>query len=110
LLRPGRFDGFVETPFPDDKTRLEIFKVHTKRMPLAKDVDLKEINEKTKGYSGADIEGVCREAGMNAIRADKDKVSMEDFEKAVPEVKASVTKENMERIKKFEEGAGTAYR
>jgi len=110
LLRPGRFDSFIEVPFPDDKTRLDILKVHTKKMPLANDVDFKEINERLKGYSGADIEGVCREAGMNAIRINRDKVNADDFEKAFSEVKATVTKENMERIKKFEEGASGTYR
>lgn len=110
LMRPGRFDSFIEIPFPEDKTRLEILKVHTKRMPLTKDVNLGEINEKLKGYSGADIEGVCREAGMNAIRAGKDKINADDFAKALSEIKATVTKEHMERIKKFEEGVSAMYR
>ncbi|MEM2974417.1 MAG: AAA family ATPase, partial [Candidatus Micrarchaeia archaeon] len=110
LMRPGRFDSFIEIPFPDEKTRLEILKVHTKKMPLAKDVDLAKINEKMRGYSGADVEGVCREAGMNAIRAGRDKVTAEDFEKALSEIKATVTKEHMDRIKKFEESIGAMYR
>jgi len=109
-MRPGRFDSFIEIPFPDDKTRLEILKVHTKKMPLTKDVNLGEINEKLKGYGGADIEGVCREAGMNAIRAGKEKISADDFAKALSEIKTTVTKEHMERIKKFEEGVGAMYR
>ena len=110
LLRPGRFDSFLEIPFPEDKTRLEILKIHTKKMPLGKDVNLESVNERIKGYSGADVEGVCREAGMNAIRSGKEKVSHDDFDKALSEVKATVTKENIERINKFEEGTGTAYR
>ncbi len=67
LLRPGRFDRQVLVPAPDDKARLEVFKIHTKRMPL-KDVDLKKLAKATEGYSGADIEALCREAGINAIR------------------------------------------
>lgn len=109
LMRPGRFDSFIEIPFPDDKTKLEILKVHTKKMPLAKDVELKEINERLKGYSGADIEGLCREAGMSAIRIGRDKVTVEDFENALKEVRTTVTKEHMERIKKFEEGSRGMY-
>jgi transitional endoplasmic reticulum ATPase len=110
LLRPGRFDEFIEIPFPDDAARLEILKVHTKKMPLAKDVDLNTVNQLMKGYSGADVEGVCREAGMNAIRAGRHQVTLKDFEDAVKEVKATVTKEHIERIKKFEEGPAGMYR
>ncbi len=68
LLRPGRFDKLLEVPMPDEKTRLEILKVHTKGMPLADDVDLKALARHTEEYSGADLEALCREAGMNAIR------------------------------------------
>lgn len=110
LLRPGRFDRIVEIPFPDDKTRIEVLKVHTQKMPLTKDVDLEKINTMLKGYSGADVEGVVREAGMNAIRARRDKVSMNDFEIAIAEVRATVTKEHVERIKRFEEGVVGMYR
>jgi transitional endoplasmic reticulum ATPase len=110
LLRPGRFDAFIEIPFPDDAARLEVLKVHTKRMPLGKDVKLEVINELMKSYSGADVEGVCREAGMNAIRAGRDHLVMRDFELAAKNVKSTVTKEHMERIKKFEEGPAGMYR
>ena len=68
LLRPGRFDKLVEVPAPDEPARLLILQVHTKKMPLAKDVDLKPIAKKTEGYSGADLEGLVREAGMIALR------------------------------------------
>ncbi len=109
LLRPGRFDRIIEIPFPDDKSRIEVLKVHTKNMPIAKDVDLERINSLLKGYSGADVEGVVREAGMNAIRAKHDKVTMEDFEGSITEVRATVTKEHMERIKRFEQGVVGMY-
>ena len=79
-------------------------------MPLEKDVDLEKINGMIKGYSGADVEGVVREAGMNAIRARRTKVKLEDFEKAITEVRSTVTKEHMERIKRFEEGVVNMYR
>ncbi|MBI5036652.1 AAA family ATPase [Candidatus Micrarchaeota archaeon] len=68
LLRPGRFDKLIEIPYPDLATRLAIFKVHTSKMPLTKDVDLKELAKVTEDYSGADVEGLCREAAMVALR------------------------------------------
>ncbi|MCD6511987.1 MAG: CDC48 family AAA ATPase [Thermoplasmata archaeon] len=68
LLRPGRFDRLIYIPPPDKKARLEIFRIHTKKKPLAKDVSIEELAEKTEGYTGADIAAVCNEAVMAAIR------------------------------------------
>lgn len=68
LLRPGRFDVLVELPMPDREARLAIFQVHTRGQPLAPDVDLVELAECTEGLVGADIEGLCRQAAMLAIR------------------------------------------
>ncbi len=68
LLRPGRIELKLEIGFPDKKAREQIFKIHTKEMPISKDVKIKDFVEKTKGWSGADIEALCREAGMAAIR------------------------------------------
>jgi len=68
ILRSGRFDILFELPKPDEKTRAEIFKIHTKNKPLAKEVDLKELAGKTEGKVGADIEFICRKAAMLAIR------------------------------------------
>ena len=68
LLRAGRFDFLLEVPKPDEKTRLEIFKIHTQAKPLAKDVDLKVLSKETKGLTGADIETICRKASIIAIR------------------------------------------
>jgi len=95
LLRPGRFDRIVLTPVPDKKTREAIFKVHTKGMPIAKDVNIKKLVEKTDNYVGADIEAICREAAIMALRDDiKAKtVKMKYFEKALDKVKPSVTKD-----------------
>ncbi len=108
LLRPGRFDRLILVPAPDKKARLEIFKIHTKNMPLAEDVDLEELAERTEGYSGADIESLCREAAMNALRKDMDvkKVTLENFEEAFKVVKGSITKEMMDYYKRFEEELG----
>ncbi len=68
ILRSGRFDILFELPKPDEKTREEIFKIHTKNKPLTKEVDLKELAGKTEGKVGADIEFICRKASMLAIR------------------------------------------
>ena len=69
ILRSGRFDILFELPKPDEKTREEIFKIHTRNKPLAKDINLKEFAKETEGKVGADIESVCRKAAMLAIRA-----------------------------------------
>jgi len=93
LLRPGRIDLHIKIPMPDEKARYEIFKVHTRNMPLAKDVSLKRLAELTEGFSGADIEAVCREAGMQAIREamrknlKEIKVKMDYLEKAIKTMK-----------------------
>ena len=68
ILRSGRFDILFELPKPDEKTREEIFKIHTKNKPLAKEVDLKELAKDAEGKVGADIEFICRKAAMLAIR------------------------------------------
>ena len=93
ILRPGRFDRLIYVPPPDEKARLEIFKIHTRNMPLAEDVDLEQLAKMTQGYSGADIEAVCREAAMNALRRDikAEKVTWADFEKALAKVGPSIT-------------------
>ncbi|MGC8923603.1 MAG: CDC48 family AAA ATPase [Candidatus Micrarchaeia archaeon] len=112
LLRTGRFDYVVEIPMPDENTREQIFKVHTKNMPLAKDVNLKKLATMTEGYTGADIEGVCKEAGMILIRENRvdDKITMSDFEKAIGNIKPSLTKTDIGRIEKFKEMENIIYR
>ena len=94
VLRPGRFDRLIYVQEPDEAARLEIFKIHTKNMPLSNDVDIKE-HRMTKGYSGADISSVCREAAMNALRRDINakEVTFSDFEKAMEEVPPSISPE-----------------
>ena len=89
LLRPGRFDRHVKVDDPDENARLEIFKVHTKNMPLADDVDLDYLAKNTDKYVGADIEAVCREAVMLTLRNDiqAENVKMEQFKKAMKKVK-----------------------
>src|SRR3989344_4400397 len=100
LLRPGRIDSIVELKVPDKKTREKIFEVHTKNMPLEKNVDVNSFANITEGWTGADIEAVCREAGLSAIkRAYKEdkvenlKISKEDFNIALTSVSKSINKE-----------------
>jgi transitional endoplasmic reticulum ATPase len=68
LLRPGRFDRIIEVPLPDSKERENIFKIHTKKKPLADDVDFTKLVEQTEGCSGAEIEGICNRAAIMAIK------------------------------------------
>jgi transitional endoplasmic reticulum ATPase len=116
LLRPGRFDKLLLVPVPDEKARLEIFKIHTKSVPLAKDVDLKGLAKKTVDWVGADIESMCREAAMIALKETMDsgghlqskKVALKHFEGALEKIKPSVTRELKNSYesweKKFEVG------
>ncbi len=98
LLRPGRFDRLIYVPPPDEKARLEIFKVHTRNMPLAEDVDLALLAKKTEGYTGADIAAVCREAAMLALREEfrVRPVEMKHFLKALEKIPPSLTREAIE--------------
>jgi len=93
IMRPGRLDRMIYVPEPNEKGRLQIFKIHTKNMPLAKDVDLKELARLTKGYSGADIESICREAAIIALRRDinSKEVTFADFEEALKRIGPSIT-------------------
>lgn len=102
LIRPGRFDRLIYVPPPDRKARLEIFKVHIKEMPLARDVDLDKLAERTEGYTGADVEAVCREAAFITLRKEgkPSPVPMKHFEEAMEIVPPSVTDED---VRKFEE-------
>ncbi|MFA5411844.1 MAG: CDC48 family AAA ATPase [Candidatus Micrarchaeia archaeon] len=100
LMRAGRFDRVIEIPMPDEKTRTEIFKVHTKKMPL-KGVDIAELAKETEGYSGADIENVCREAGMMAIRSASANVTRQNFADAMKAISPRLQKADVERVKKF---------
>jgi transitional endoplasmic reticulum ATPase len=104
LLRPGRFDRIISTTVPDKKGRISILHIHTKNMPLAKDVDLEKIAEKTEGYVGADLEGLAREAAMLALRESIDckEVKKKHFDEAMKKVSPSVTAEDIKRYKSVE--------
>jgi len=104
LLRPGRFDRLILVPEPVEEARLKIFKIKTKDMPL-KGVNLKALAKQTEGFSGADIEGLCREAAMNALRKDKSakEVTMKHFDVAFKEVSPSLSPKMIGFYKKFSE-------
>jgi transitional endoplasmic reticulum ATPase len=104
LLRAGRFDSLIHIPVPDRETRLKILKVHTKDMPL-EGVDLEKLADELDGFVGADIEGLCREAAMIALREDPKakKVLPEHFEKARKTARPSVTEETKGFFEAFEE-------
>ncbi len=101
LLRPGRFDELVYVPVPDQQGRRTIIEIHARDMPLAADVDLDSLAERTEGYTGADLEDLVRRAGLMALREDLDmaEVPMRLFEEALKETRASVTPEMEEEYR-----------
>lgn len=88
LLRPGRFDRIIEVPLPDYKGRVEILQVLTRKVKLARDVNLEEIARLTEGMSGADLKAVVTEAGYYAIREGRRMITMDDMIRAVEKVRA----------------------
>jgi len=94
LLRPGRLEKLIYVPPPDEKGRLDILKIHTRHVPLAEDVDLREIAKMTNGYTGADLAALVREATLIALREDlkATRVRFKHFEQALSKVRPSVTK------------------
>ena len=95
LMRPGRFDRHIEVAKPDEEARISIFTVHTKDMPLSKDVDIEKLAKSTEGYVGADIEAVCREAAMLALRdnLEANEITNDYFKQAIDKVKPGKTQE-----------------
>ena len=107
LLRPGRFDRQVVVPHPDVKGRLEIIKVHSKKVPLSEDVNLETLARGTPGFSGADLANLINEAALLAAKKSKTKVEMIDFEDAKDKV--MMGKERKSMIISEEEKTNTAY-
>jgi transitional endoplasmic reticulum ATPase len=103
VIRPGRFDRLIYVPEPDDKSRVQIFKIYTRNMPMEQDVDVNQLASVTKYYSGADIESLCREAAMHALRRDVNaqKVTMKDFQDAMKEMGPSITPDMEKWYKSF---------
>jgi len=93
LLRTGRLDLVLYVEPPDEKGRLEIIKILTRKMPLVNDVKLQEIAVATQNYTGADLAALCREAAVLAMRNNSSKISSQDFANGLKQVKPSITKE-----------------
>jgi cell division protease FtsH len=94
LLRPGRFDRQIIIDKPDLNGRIAVFKVHTKNMPLAKDVDVRALAAQTTGFAGADIANICNEAALLASRRNKEQIEMIDFQDAFERVIGGLEKKN----------------
>ena len=90
ILRPGRFDRVVEVPMPDIEAREHIIKIHIENMTISNDIDFGKLAKLTDGSSGADLKAIATEAGMLAVRADKESVDMYDFLDAIEKVSKSV--------------------
>ena len=105
LLRPGRFDELIYVGVPDTAGRRRILAIHTEGMPLANDVDLEKIAQRTDRFTGADLEDLVRRAGLTALRRglDTGKVTMADFEAALGETRASVTPEMLDEYSRIQE-------
>jgi transitional endoplasmic reticulum ATPase len=105
LLRPGRFDELIYVGVPDTAGRRRILAIHTEGMPLADDVDLEKIAQRTEHFTGADLEDLVRRAGLTALRRGLDaaKVTMADFEVALGETRASVTSDMLEEYDRIQE-------
>ncbi|OFZ11795.1 MAG: cell division protein FtsH [Bdellovibrionales bacterium RBG_16_40_8] len=113
LLRPGRFDRRVIVHRPDINGREQILKVHTRKTPLASNVDISRIARGTPGFSGADLENLVNEAALQAARLDKNKIEMEDFERAKDRIlmgserKSMIVSEDDRKITAYHEAGHT---
>lgn len=97
LLRPGRFDRFIEAPIPNEEGRIEIMKIHTSNMSMDEEVDIKLVASITEGASGADLKAICTEAGMFAIREERSNVTINDFMDAVDKIMGIEREEEVRR-------------
>jgi proteasome regulatory subunit len=95
ILRPGRFDRLVHVPMPGVEARRKILEIHCERMTLAGDIDFKRLAKITEGMSGADLKAIATEAGMFAVRKDKEFIEMGDFLEAVSKVSLAADTQKM---------------
>ncbi|MBR1368379.1 peptidase [Methanocalculus chunghsingensis] len=94
LLRPGRFDRIIEIPFPDAGSRTEILKIHTRNLSLG-DIRLPSIVSRTEGATGAELEAICREAGMIAVRESATAIEEEHFDAAIRKVRHEMPEQDV---------------
>merc|ERR1711953_1486267 len=95
LLRPGRIDRKIEFPNPNEEARLDILKIHSRKMNLMRGIDLMKIAKQMPGASGAESKAVCTEAGMYALRERRIHVTLDDFQMAVSKVMKKDSDKNM---------------
>jgi len=105
LLRPGRFDELIYVAPPDTAGRRRILAIHTEGMPLADDVDLESLAQRTERFTGADLEDLVRRAGLNALRRglDANQVTKADFDEALSDTRASVTEQMLGEYDRIQE-------
>ncbi|MBA0820877.1 hypothetical protein Goarm_017768, partial [Gossypium armourianum] len=109
LMRPGRFDLVLYVPPPDMEARYEILRVHTRNMKIGDDVDLRRIAEDTELFTGAELEGLCREAGIVALRENISAtlVSNRHFETVKLSLKPALTRDEIETYSSFMKNQGS---
>merc|ERR1719231_1112142 len=101
LLPPGRIDRKIEFPHPNESARLDILKIHSRKMNLMRGINLKKIADQMTNANGAEMKGVCTEAGMYALRERRVHVTQEDFEMAVAKIMQKDSEKNMSIKKLF---------
>jgi transitional endoplasmic reticulum ATPase len=103
VLRPGRFDRLIYVPEPDEEARKQILKIYTAGMPLAKDININDLAKMTVNYSGADINGLCREAALVALRKNisAKEVTLADFKAGTEQVGPTIRPEMENWYKSF---------
>ena len=108
LMRPGRIDRIIYIPLPDQETRTEIFNIQLRNTPLAPGMNINDIITQTKGYSGAEITAICREAALAALQEDIDAkyVKNENFVQALKTVKPRISADLVQYYSKFQEQCG----
>ena len=98
IIRPGRLDRILEVPVPGKDGIRDIYKIHTSKMHLQKDIDLEELSKASKGMSGAQVKSVCTEAGYFAIRDNRHIIDTTDFASAIKKVKTDDKNQNHHRM------------
>ena len=113
LLRPGRIDKIIQIPAPDLESRKHILRIHTKGVPLAKNVSIDWLAEVTEGYSGADLEGLVRESALIALQESKMKpteIKLSNFEEAMGKIVPSISKETVDAYNGFKSSVAQAFK
>jgi transitional endoplasmic reticulum ATPase len=109
FMRPGRFDSKIYVPLPDFEARKKLFDLQLSKLPVAEDLDLEYLAKITDGFNGADIKEVCEKLKMSAIndsleKGEEQTIGMDDVKRIEKDIRSSVSLEDIERLKEFEEG------